>query len=302
MISVIGSGNDGMIMKNGDQHRTRFARAVIFLLTVAVAHGVYAQDKSVADRLKSRQRRVYVPVEDLDVALAGDRQGVLLTQDEFEELVKRAESQSSSATSPAGLVVSGASYSASIAGSHLLINARITFRQFDEGWHTLDLPYENLSVESATVNGKPAQLGHRRIKASGKGQKPTQTLVLFHNLPGNAELEIGFSTVLESVGNDRAARFGLRSIPSAILSVNVPAGRHLQVGSQNFQRPAPEDQPAVYEIPVGGNRDLLLLFNDDQDEQRTDSLTFAATGYGLNVTPGEVTWQASTSLQVYGTT
>ena len=184
----------------------------------------------------------------------------------------------------------------------MLLNATISFRQFDEGWHKLALPYSNLAVESASVNGKPAKLARQTVAAKGKGQSPGSLLVLFHNEPGTAELKLAFSTVLESVGNDRAARFGLLAVPSATIEVSVPAGRHLQVGSQTLKRPAEENQPAVYQLPVGGTRDLLLLFNDEQDEQRTDSLTFATTGYGLNVAPGEVTWQASTSLQVYGTT
>jgi hypothetical protein len=273
--------------------------AVIFLLILAFPHGVFAQNNDVDE---SEKRRVYVPVEDLDTVLARDQQGVLLTQNEFTALLAKAKTNTPEKRQPAAIVVSSAEYSASISGDHLLLNATISFRQFDKGWHTLALPYTNLAVESATVNGKPAQLARQTVAAKGKGQSTTSMLVLFHNEPGTAELKLAFSTVLESVGNDRAARFGLLPVPSATIDVNVPAGRHLQVGSQTLERPAAEDQPAVYQLPVGGTRDLLLLFNDEQDEQRTDSLTFATTGYGLNVAPGEVTWQASTSLQVYGTT
>ena len=274
---------------------------VIFLLLSSFPYAVFAQAGNDSPD-ESEQRRVYVPVEDLDTVLAKDQQGVLLTQDEFAALLAKAKTNSPEKRQPAAIVVSSAQYSASLSGDHLLLNATISFRQFDEGWHTLALPYSNLAVESASVNGKPAQLARQTVAAKGKGQSPSSMLVLFHNEPGTAELKLAFSTVLESVGNDRAARFGLLAVPSATIDVSVPAGRHLQVGSQTLKRPAAEDQPAVYQLPVGGTRDLLLLFNDEQDEQRTDSLTFATTGYGLNVAPGEVTWQASTSLQVYGTT
>ena len=294
-------------MKSKDSHFRRCAQAVltlltVALLTVAVSHVACAQSGTGPERSGIEQRRIYVPVDDLDVVLAGNRQGVLLTRDEFEELARQVEAESPAGSRPNGIVVSGATYSASISGSHLLLDARITFRQFGDGWHALDLPFRNLAVEAATVNGLPAQLGYRTDKPAGKAEKPVMALVLFHQQRGEAELVIRFSTVLESVGNDRAARFGLRSISPALLSVQVPPGKHLQVGSQNLERPAPEDQPAVYDIPVGGKRDLLLLFNDDKDEQRTDTLTFATTGYGLNVSPGEVTWQASTAVQVFGTT
>lgn len=274
--------------------------AVIFLLISAFPHGVLAQGDSPKD--ESETKRIFVPVEDLDTVLARDQQGVLLTQDEFSALLEKAKTNTPDTRHPVSIVVSAAEYSASTSGDHLLLEATLSLRQFDKGWHTLDLSFDNLAVESAKVNGQPAQIARITVPAKGKGQNPTSQLVLFHNEPGTAELKLELSTVLESVGNDRAARFSLIPVPSATLNVSVPAGRHLQIGRQPLNRPVADDQAAVYQIPVGGSRDLLLLFNDQQDEQRTDSLTFATTGYGLNVAPGEVTWQASTSLQVYGNT
>lgn len=274
--------------------------AVIFLLISAFPHGVFAQGDSPKD--ESETKRIFVPVEDLDTVLARDQQGVLLAKDEFSALLEKAKANTPDTRHPVSIVVSAAEYSASTSGDHLLLEATLSLRQFDKGWHTLELPFDNLAVESAKVNGQAAQIARTTVPAKGKGQNPTSRLVLFHNEPGTAELTLELSTVLESVGNDRAARFSLMPIPSATLNVSVPAGRHLQIGRQPLNRPVADDQAAVYQIPVGGSRDLLLLFNDQQDEQRTDSLTFATTGYGLNVAPGEVTWQASTSLQVYGNT
>ena len=198
---------------------------VIFLLLSSFPYAVFAQAGNDSPD-ESEQRRVYVPVEDLDTVLAKDQQGVLLTQDEFAALLAKAKTNSPEKRQPAAIVVSSAQYSASLSGDHLLLNATISFRQFDEGWHTLALPYSNLAVESASVNGKPAQLARQTVAAKGKGQSPSSMLVLFHNEPGTAELKLAFSTVLESVGNDRAARFGLLPVPSATIDISVPGGRH----------------------------------------------------------------------------
>ncbi len=163
------------------------------------------------------------------------------------------------------------------------------------------MPFGQLSVEKASVNGKPAKLGRTPLAAQGKGQ-PTSVLTLFHNETGDASLELELSTLLHASGNDRSAVFQLIPVPAGTLKVNVPAGRHLVVGAHSLDRPAPVSEPANYSIPVGGVTSLRLLFNEHQGEQRADSLAFASTGYGLNVSPGEVTWQAKTNLQVFGTT
>ncbi len=94
--------------------------------------------------------------------------------------------------------------------------------------------------------------------------------------------------------------FRLLNVPSATLSVTAPAGKHLRIGGRQLDRPAPADQPATYVVPIGGARDLRLLFTEQQGQKSADSLTFASTGYGVSVVPGEVTWQAKTTLQVFG--
>tara|TARA_R110002072_G_scaffold284587_1_gene449020 strand:- start:42968 stop:51175 length:8208 start_codon:yes stop_codon:yes gene_type:complete len=248
------------------------------------------------------QRKSFVPIADLDVVLTGDREGVLLSLAEFQSLYAKAQANDAAAPRlPAGLTVSDADYSAEIAGDHLLIKAAIRIRQFSTGWTTLALPFGQLSVEKALVNGKPAKLGRTTMAAQGKGQ-PTSVLTLFHNETGDATLELELSTLLHASGNDRSAVFQLIPVPSGTLTVTVPAGRHLVVGSHSLDRPAPVSEPATYSIPVGGITSLRLLFNEHQGEQRADSLAFASTGYGLHVSPGEVTWQAKTNLQVFGTT
>lgn len=248
------------------------------------------------------QRKSFVPIADLDVVLTGDREGVLLSRDEFQTLYSKAQANEEAAPRlPADTVVSDADYSAEISGDHLLIKAAIRFRQFHSGWSTLALPFGQLSVENATVNGEPAKLGRTSVPARGKGQ-PSSVLTLFHNETGDATLELELSTLLHASGNDRSAVFQLIPVPSGTINVKVPAGRHLVVGAHSLDRSTPVSEPATYSIPIGGVSSLRLFFNDHQGEQRADSLAFASTGYGVNVSPGEVTWQAKTNLQVFGTT
>ncbi|MGZ0168589.1 MAG: hypothetical protein ACKVHE_03445 [Planctomycetales bacterium] len=272
---------------------------LILAVGFCAAQDVHAQSPSDS---KLPQRKSFVPVADLDVVLTGDHEGVLLSRDEFQKLYAKAQTNEAAALRlPAAVVVSDAEYAAEISGDHLLIKSKIRFRQFQSGWTTLALPFGQLSVEKASVNGEPAKLGRTTLAPQGKG-KPASVLTLFHNKVGEVTLELELSTLLHASGNDRSAAFQLIPIPSGTLNVNVPAGRHLIVGTHSLDRSSPITEPASYSVPIGGVTNLRLFFNDHQGEQRADSLAFASTGYGLNVSPGEVTWQAKTNLQVFGTT
>ena len=269
-------------------------------------------------------KQTFVPASELDVVIAGDAEGVLLDRAEFSRLYSAAKKNAEAAPRvPAAVVVSSADYSARIDGDHLLIDATVQFEQFADGWQTLPLPLGGLAVEQARVNGQPARLARTEIvppvpqqapnqQAEVQQQAPNQqmrqvksrlpepALLLFHDQPGAATLTLTLSTRLSATGSDLAAMFRLLNVPSATLSVTAPAGKHLRIGGRQLDRPAPADQPATYVVPIGGARDLRLLFTEQQGQKSADSLTFASTGYGVSVVPGEVTWQAKTTLQVFG--
>lgn len=243
-------------------------------------------------------RRVYVPVDELNLIFDRDKKGVLLPKAEFAKLYNLARDHAEkTARQPAGIVLSDVEYSARVANEQMLISAMVTFTQFSRGWQMLPLPLRGLAVERATLNDQPARLG--RFGKAG-------TLHLLHDEPGMAKLHLELSCPLAPLGSDKVAAFGLIPSPSATLSVTLPAGKHLELDGSWLDRPEPGsqgdsiDQQAVYHIPVGGKSDVRLRITDQQTRQTAQSLVFATTGFGVDVSPGEVSWQAVTTLQVFG--
>lgn len=283
-------------------------RSLLFILAILLT----LDHASAQDSKPLIERQTFIPVEDLDVVIARDQAGVLLSKAEFQKLYDAAKKNAEAQPKlPATVATTGADYAAKIDGDHLVIAATIRFQQFASGWVELPLDFGNLSVLSATVNDQPAKLV-RRVPAptnpvpqqaqAAKIAAPAPTqLVLFHNQVGAATLKLELSTILESVGGDKSARFELATAPTAVLQVDVAANRTMKWFGRSLDRPTPADQPATYRLPVGGHRNMLLLFTGNLTQQSTDSLTFASTGYGVRVAPGEVVWEAQTHLQVFGT-
>lgn len=264
---------------------TAFGRAIVTtVLALTCWFSTAAQDVEA--------RRVFVPVEDLDTIIAKDQRGVLLPRDEFLKLYRDAQkNKPTTTTAPVGAVISGATYSAKFEGEQLVVEATIKISQLADAWQGLPLPLGAMAVESAKLNGQPAKLGRNE-----------QTLYLLSETRGEHTLTLELSTPLSAVGADKVASVGVLPRIAGTLKIAVPAGKHLQLDGLSVERPAANDQPANYELAVGGKRNAVAIqLTDRQRERATDSLLFATTGFGLRVAPGEITWHAVTALQVHGT-
>lgn len=237
-------------------------------------------------------RRVFVPVEDLDTIIAKDQRGVLLPREEFFKLYRDAQKNApAKTTAPVGAVISGATYSAKFDGEQLVVEATIKISQLGESWQALPLSFGAMAVESAKLNGQPAKLGRNE-----------QSLFLLNDTRGEHTLTLELSTPLTAVGADKVASIGVLPGVPGTLKVLVPAGKHLQLAGLSVERPSANDQPANYQVAIGGRSSAVAIqLTDRQRERTTDSLLFATTGFGLRVAPGEITWHAVTALQAHGT-
>ena len=237
-------------------------------------------------------RRIFVPVEDLDVIIERDKEGVLLPRAKFDVLLTQAKANAEKNAVPTGnpLVVTSADYAARIVGDQLLIAVTSELTQFQSDWCELRFPLQRLAMEQAQVDDALAQVGRH----------PDGSVSLFTDGRGKHTVKLQLSTELASLGSDQSAAFSLLPAPSGVLTLSLPAGKRLLIGALQLERPAPLDQVADYQVAIGGASGLTLRITDRAAENAADSLSFASTGYGLHVAPGEVTWQALTTLQVFG--
>ena len=237
-------------------------------------------------------RRIYVPLEDLDVVMERDKQGVILARDKFNELLAQAKANLEKNPQPSGgpVAVTAADYAARIAGDQLLISVTAELTQFEGDWAETRFGLQRLALEQALLDDSPALLGRN---ADG-------SVSLFTAVRGKHMLKLQLSTDLNALGSDQIAAFSLLRAPTGTLTLTLPAGKRLLVGNLQLERPTPLEQAANYRVAVGGAGGIQLRITDRATENAADSLMFATTGYGLNVAPGEVTWHALTTLQVFG--
>ena len=250
---------------------------------------VGAQTPPVTDAKRDvPSRRVYVPVEDLDVVFDRTSQGVILPRTQLEELkAAAAKAQGSKPPGATEPLLTQGEYRGRIAEDQLLLSARWEFTQFDADWHALRLPLRNVAVESAKLDGKPARLGRDNLRGPH--------VVLFSKEPGKHVLELELSAPLVSVGADKLVGIGLPPFPAAELTLPVPAGKSLHLNQIAPERPASIDKPAEYRIAIGGQRSLSFRITDKQAAHASESLIFASNLIGVQAAAEELTWQGVAS-------
>lgn len=264
---------------------------LVWTLLALTAISGRAQARDPVEEL-SEARRVYVPLEEFETVIEHDKQGVVLPKARFDALLAQAKANLEKNPVPSGapVVLSGADYTARIAGDQLLISVSAELTQFADRWCDTRFGLQRLSLEQAILDGEPALVG----------RNSDGTVSLFTETRGKHSLNLRLSTELTAQGSDQIAAFSLLRASSGSLAISLPAGKRLMLGNLNLTRPKPLDQVADYKIAVGGLGGVQLRITDRATENAADSMTFASTGYGLKVAPGEVTWHALTTLQVFG--
>ncbi|MAG94209.1 MAG: hypothetical protein CMJ48_10715 [Planctomycetaceae bacterium] len=274
---------DRSTVRRGRVTSVGWALLLLFPLLLSTAHAQDAPPRQAA----------YVPFDELDAVFNRDRKGVMLPVAEYRQLLQSArENRQASEGVGAPVVMTSTEYRGRVADAQLLVDVDARFTQFEPGWQMLTLPSRGLAIESATLDGVAARLGRAADK--------TGTIRLFSRETGDHTLRMVLSVPLVPVGSDRVATFALIACPSAVLKMTVPAGKRLIVNQLSVERPAAIDATAEYELPIGGQAELVLQITDRKAERSTDAMLLAATGFGVRVAPGEVGWTGATTLQVVG--
>lgn len=258
--------------------------ATLFTLTVRLR----AQDP--IEKLASPH--FFVSLEQLQTLIQRDKKWVLLTQDEFQKLQEAAKLNAGKPQPPASIGVGEVKYAAKIEEDQLVLQATMQITKFAPGWQALPLEFTDLSLEKATLDDQPARLG-RDSQAGGR-------LTLLLDQPGKKTLTLQLSRPLIAVGSDKLATFGLPRHSGVELTLDLGAEKHLQWNGLPVERPAANDQPARYQLAVGGQKQVELKITDRPTQQSSEGLVFAHSAIGVRAAPEEVTWQAIVSLQVFG--
>ena len=200
-------------------------------------------------------REILVPFEDLNVLLEQQPRRVMLTRQEYDELVKKAK-QRPQVRAPLAAAIVAADYEVTVEPQRAEIAGTLVLDVFEDGLHALPLDLSGVGLSDAKLDGRAASLGRRdggplQVFVEGKGRHaliavvaPVQTTaaqqVLAFRLPrpaavrmrlvapGDVEIRGGAAVVRRTVDADAGVtRFEL--LPAAgDTSLAMSLNSHLQ--------------------------------------------------------------------------
>ncbi len=265
----------------------------LVLLTMVLPSLVLAQQPQLSSRQLSEIKRIYVPDEQLGALINKGEIGGILSKAQFEKLLSQ-EVQANSETekTPKTAIIHAADFAVSVDEDRLVGTMTASISAFGNSWKECRFDVAGWNVESATLDDQPA--------AISRDGKMFNTLRVFIEKPGKQVLKVQISAPLQAQGGDKAISVKLPGQASGEFRLSLPAGKYLESGNSDLDRPAEPDQPATYVLPIGGQTSLNLRITDRQQAARGDVLTFASTAIGVKVFPSEITWAAQSEIQVFG--
>jgi hypothetical protein len=255
---------------------TRYSptRAVLALAAAALLAGLSRADDA-AIEAPPLVREVFVPYEELLRIAAADPSGLVLSLEEYRELLARALANRPApapllAPPPIDAIARRAEWDGRFAGGTVSLRGRIAIAVARDGWVRCDLGPAPAHLGALRVDGAP---GWALIAPAGEGKDAPRRLHLILRGRGEHEAEIELSLparevedrwLLEGILPQAAASLVRLAVPGPATGESDPP--ELRVARQ----PAAggEDERTVFEIGLGARGALRLTWKPDRGAGR----------------------------------
>jgi hypothetical protein len=264
---------------------------VRFLLVAAAIAAAFLASTVPSARAAEAQplvREIFVPFADLNVLLENQPQRVLLTRDQYEELLKKAK-KAPETLAPQPAMVAAADYVGTIQDERAQFTGTLSVDMLEDGLHALPLDVSGVGLRRATLDAKGASIGRA---ADGK-------LTLFVEGKGRHTLALEMVAPLETTAAQQVLTFRLPQ-PSAVrLRLTVPGDVEIKSGAAVVSRVV--DQAAGvtrFEIVLTQAGDTSLVMTLNSRLQRRQRAVVARSVLVDEVTQAYERLHATVSLAV----
>lgn len=166
-------------------------------------------------------REILVPFDALPVVLPKDAGRVMLSRDEYENLLKKAARTPPEAAPPCQAAILAADYTASIAHQRAEMVGRLIVEVLADGLHAVPLDLGGVGLRSALLDGRAASLGRR----------DGEPLRFFVEGRGRHELKLEMVAPVETTAACQTLHFRLPATPAGRLRLTVPGDVEIKGGA-----------------------------------------------------------------------
>ncbi|MFZ5832693.1 MAG: hypothetical protein ACOY3P_21610, partial [Planctomycetota bacterium] len=208
---------------------------------------------------KRSVREIYVPFSELNVILEQQPKRVLLTREQYNDLLAKAK-KSPDEKAPLGALVVAADYQIDVRDQRGHIRGSLTLEVLNEGLQALPLDLSGVGLTSAMLDDRNAPIGR-----GGDGM-----ITVFVEGKGRHKLELEMVTALETSAARQVLQFRLPRPPAATLQLTVPGDVEVKSGAEVIQREV-DDRRRVTRFDLvapAGDTALVMTLNSHLERQQ----------------------------------
>ena len=227
---------------------------------IALTIPVMSQDEP---EKKVTVREVFVPTGEMGTLLEQCKDRVLLSREEFESLLIESLKQSEAepeADTPVAAVFLSSDLAITMEGEQARIKAVLEWESYTDKLHAEPLAFRAVAVQSALLNGEPAQLGFTATQG-----EDNRNFTLFWQGKGRQRLELELTTALTLDSVRQEVSFGIPRAPKATETLVVPGDVELKSGAMIVSRRVEgegQDRVTRFELLAGeASQHLVLTLN-----------------------------------------
>ena len=246
-------------------NKVTFNMIVAVTSLLLMSSSVFSQGKKADDNSpKKFQRQIFVPFESLDLLLDGNSNRVLLSRDEYEQLLESARTVEIK-RAPLDSAIVSAKYTGELSEGVAIIKGELIVESLSEGLVQIPLPFSGVAIRSATLGRKPAKLWR-----NPKGQ-----IVLLTSNDSRQTLRIEMAVPIQTSAARQSLSLQLPSPSATSFVLNVPGNVEVKSGVPVADRVYDKDTDTTQFdlLATRGAMDIVMSLNNRllKDEQVTVS-------------------------------
>jgi len=260
--------------------------ALLLLVLAALAlaaRSAVAQTPEPAEKV----REIFVPFKDLNVLLENQPRRVMLSREEYEDLLTKAR-KSPDTSAPQDAVLLSAEYTATLEPQRAAIRGVLVIEVLNDGLHAVDLDLGGVGLRSAILDGHSAALG-----ASPVGRPK-----LFVQGKGQHTLTLEMVAPVEATAAQQVLSLRLPRAPASRLHLTVPGDVEIKSGAEVVSRRVDDaaGQTRFELVPKAGDMAVAMSLNSRL--QRRDQAVVARSVLVDEVTQAYERLHATVSLEI----
>ena len=264
--------------------------AIAALLALLLGGAAWAVDPPASvskPQSEEKVRELFIPFEDLSVLLEGKTQRVLLSREQYRDLLAKAK-KTAEGRPPRDALLASADFAARIENERAVFTATLAVSVLEDGLQAVGLDFAGVGIRAASLDGKGAPIG---LADDGR-------FTLFVEGKGEHKLLLEMVAPLQTTAATQVLNFRLPAAPASKLALTAPGDVEVKSGAAVVHRVFDQAAGVTRIDLLAPKGDVSLVLSLNSRLKRQDRVVVARSVLVDEITSAYERLHATVSLAI----